>query len=73
NAVSLTFEAPAGQWSFALADETELLTPAGESIIDHASLTGRAGVLTGAGLDGLVSGDPSCAISGSEPAEEAED
>ena len=66
NAVSLTFEAPAGQWSFALGDELELSTPAGEPIIDHASLTGGAGVLTGAGLDGLVTGDPSCAIGGLE-------
>ena len=66
NAVSLTFEAPAGQWSFALGDEFELATPAGESIIDHTSLTGGAGVLTGAGLDGFVTGDPSCAVSGSE-------
>ncbi len=55
--VSLTFEAPAGQWLFALADELELKTPAGERIIDHTSLTGTAGVLTGPGLDGFVAGD----------------
>jgi hypothetical protein len=58
NAVSLTFEAPAGQWSFALADE--LLTAAGEAFVDHSSLTGPAGVLTGPGLDGYVAGDISC-------------
>ncbi len=66
NAVSLAFEAPAGQWSFALGDEFELTTPAGESIIDHTSLTGGAGVLTGAGLDGFVTGDLSCANEASE-------
>jgi hypothetical protein len=68
DAVSLTFEVPAGQWSFALAEGTELETPAGEPIIDHASLTGGAGLSTGAGLDGLVAGDPSCAADGLPPA-----
>ncbi len=68
NAVSLSFEAPAGQWTFALADELELRTPAGESIIDASSLTGRAGVLTGDGLDGLVAGDLSCAQAAESPA-----
>ena len=58
NAVQLTFEAPAGQWRFALADE--LKTPAGELLVDHSSLTGPAGVLTGPGLDGLAVGDLSC-------------
>ncbi len=66
NAVSLTFEAPAGEWTFALPDGTDLRTPAGETIIDHSSLTGAAGVRTGPGLDGLVSGDLSCAIDGSD-------
>lgn len=58
NAVTLTFEAPEGQWSFALAEP--LTTPAGEAIVDHSSLTGPAGVLTRAGLDGYVAGDLSC-------------
>ncbi len=66
NAVSLTFEAPAGQWTFALADGAELTTPAGEAIIDHTSLTGAAGLRTGPGLDGFVAGDLSCVIADSE-------
>ena len=57
---SLTMDVPAGQWSFAPTDGEELVTPAGESLIDHSTLTGRAGVRTGEGLDGLVSGDPDC-------------
>jgi hypothetical protein len=56
----LRMEVPAGQWAFAPAEGVELLTPWGESLIDHASLTGRAGVRTGGGLDGFVSGDPGC-------------
>ena len=67
NVVSLTFEAPAGQWRFALAGD-ELLTPTGEAIVDHLALTGTAGVLTGPGLDGFVAGDLSCAVDGSEAA-----
>lgn len=62
--ISLTLEAPPGQWSFGLADDMELVTGAGEAIIDHRSLTGAAGVATGPGLDGFVSGDPSCAGEG---------
>ena len=58
NAVQLSFEAPAGQWLFALADE--LKTPSGELVVDATSLTGPAGVLTGPGLDGLAAGDLSC-------------
>ena len=58
--VTLSFEAPAGRWTFALADEEQPLTPAGERIVDHVSLTGTAGVRTGPGLDGIVAGDPSC-------------
>jgi hypothetical protein len=61
NAVSLTFEAPPGQWRFALATGADPRTPAGESIFDHSTLTGTAGVLTGPGLDGVVAGDVSCA------------
>jgi hypothetical protein len=68
DAVTLTFEAPAGQWSFALAEGSELLTPAGEAIIDHSSLTGAAGVATGLGLDGFVTGNAACAGEPSEPA-----
>jgi hypothetical protein len=68
--VSLTFEVPAGQWSFALAGGTKLETPTGEPIIDHASLTGGAGLSTGPGLDGLVAGDL-CAGDGLPPAAEA--
>ena len=54
-------EVPAGRWTFAPSDGDALLTPAGEALIDPATLIGRAGVLTGEGLDGLVSGDPACA------------
>src|SRR3970282_1662528 len=50
NAFTLTMEVPAGRWTFEAADGTELLTPAGEALIDPTSLTGRAGVLTGGGL-----------------------
>jgi hypothetical protein len=75
--VSLAFEAPAGQWRFALADELELKTPAGERIIDHTSLTGTAGILTGSGLDGFVAGDATCiesvAADVSEPADGADE
>ncbi len=74
--ISLTFEAPAGQWRFALADELELKTPAGERIIDHTSLTGTAGILTGPGLDGFVAGNPACfasvAADPSDPADGAD-
>jgi hypothetical protein len=65
NTISLSFEAPEGQWSFALADELQLKTPAGERIVDHLSLTGTAGVQTGPGLDGYVAGDLSC-VAGTE-------
>jgi len=58
--VSLTMEVPPGQWHFEVADDLEILTPAGEALIDHSTLTGRAGLLTGEGLDGFVSGDPLC-------------
>ena len=40
NAVQLTFEAPAGQWTFELAEA--LVTPAGERIVDHATLGWRS-------------------------------
>jgi hypothetical protein len=70
DAVSLNFEVPEGQWAFALADGPELKTPAGESIIDHATLTGPAGVLVGPGLDGYVAGNPACAASIEEPFDE---
>ncbi len=69
NEVSLTFEAPAGAWAFALDDES-MATPAGERIFDHGSLTGAAGVRTGPGLDGLVAGDTSCAAEGSASTDE---
>lgn len=69
NAVSLDFEVPEGQWAFALADGLELKTPAGESIIDHATLTGPAGVQVGPGLDGFVAGNPACAASVEEQAD----
>ncbi|MEX1334681.1 MAG: hypothetical protein AB1Z66_05255, partial [Candidatus Limnocylindrales bacterium] len=69
NAVQLAFEAPAGQWTFELADA--LVTPSGERVVDHATLTGPAGVLTGPGLDGLAAGDLSCL--GADDPDEAED
>ncbi|MGD8682545.1 MAG: hypothetical protein PVG27_01235 [Chloroflexota bacterium] len=62
NAVTLTFEAPEGQWVFRLAGGLELKTPAGEDVVDHMSLTGPAGVQVGPGLDGYVAGDLSCAF-----------
>jgi hypothetical protein len=58
NAVQLSFEVPAGQWTFALADE--IRTPAGELVVAAGSLVGPAGVLTGPGLDGLAAGELSC-------------
>lgn len=78
NAVTLTFEAPAGRWSFAL-DELPLKTPAGESIVDHRTLTGPAGVQVGPGLDGHVAGDRSClapagsAVDGAEATDPADE
>jgi hypothetical protein len=60
NAVTLTLEVPAGRWSFSPAEEAQLELPNGEALIDHTSLTGSAGVLTGPGLDGVVAGDPAC-------------
>ena len=69
NAVRLTFEAPAGQWTFGLADELRPRTSAGEPVIDHASLTGPAGVQVGPGLDGFVAGNPACAPSAVAEAE----
>ena len=57
---SLEMDVPPGQWTFAPVEGKDLVTPAGEALIDHASLTGRAGVLTGEGLDGFVSGDEGC-------------
>jgi hypothetical protein len=74
NAISVTFEAPPGQWRFALAEGLELKTPAGEHIVDQRSLTGTAGVLTRHGLDGLAAGDLSCVVAGSgEAAADAAD
>lgn len=70
NAIQLTFEVPAGQWRFALADE--LKTPSGELLVDHSSLTGPAGVLTGPGLDGLAVGDLSCVTPDEADVAEAE-
>jgi hypothetical protein len=57
---SLAMDVPPGQWTFAPAEGKDLVTPAGEALIDHVSLTGRAGVRTGEGLDGFVSGDEGC-------------
>ena len=71
DAVSLTFEVPEGQWSFALTDELDPKTPAGERIVDHMTLTGPAGVRVGPGLDGYVAGDLSCVEpTGDDPVEE---
>ena len=70
-AVSLSFEVPDGQWTFALADGLELKTPSGERIVDHTSLTGPAGVRVGPGLDGFVGGDRACLSSSSGEAEAA--
>jgi hypothetical protein len=60
NALTLSMEVPAGQWHFEPGEGAQLETPSGERLIDHASLTGSAGVLTGPGLDGVVAGDPTC-------------
>jgi hypothetical protein len=73
NAISLSFEAPEGQWVFALADELKLKTPTGERIVDHISLTGTAGVQTGPGLDGYVAGDLSCVAGATEEPATEED
>jgi hypothetical protein len=61
NAFTLTMDVPPGQWSFQAVDDDQLRTPAGERLIDPGTLTGRAGVRTGEGQDGFVSGDPDCA------------
>ncbi len=60
-AFTLTMEVPAGRWTFEAAGEAELRTPGGEALVDARSLTGQGGVVTGDGLDGFVSGDPTCA------------
>lgn len=67
NALTLSMEVPAGQWRFVPAEGAQLKTPSGERLIDHASLTGSAGVLTGPGLDGVVAGDPTCGAGDVEP------
>jgi hypothetical protein len=59
-AVSLTMEVPPGQWAFATADESAFRAPNGQRLIDHSSLTGRAGVRTEFGRDGFAAGDPDC-------------
>ena len=60
-AFTLTMDVPAGSWTIEAADPAALLTPAGERLVDLGSLTGRAGVRTGTGLDGFVAGEPACA------------
>lgn len=60
DALTLTMEVPAGRWSFTPAEDAQIKLPNGQSLIDHRSLTGSAGVLTGPGLDGVVAGDPTC-------------
>jgi hypothetical protein len=66
---SVTLEVPAGAWTFEAAAGQDLVTPAGEALVDHGSLTGRAGIQTGDGLDGFVVGDRRCGRwdLGSEP------
>ena len=71
NAVRLTLEVPAGQWSFAPAEGAQVTLPNGEALLDHRSLTGASGVLTGEGLDGVVAGDPSCGQDGLELASDS--
>ena len=66
DAVTLEFELPEGQWTFALEGDA-LQTPHGERIVDHMTLTGPAGVAVGPGLDGYVAGGYSCASSAEEP------
>jgi hypothetical protein len=61
DAFTLTMEVPAGRWAIEAAADAELRTPSGEALVDAGSLLGQGGVLTGRGLDGLVSGDPTCA------------
>jgi hypothetical protein len=60
--LTLTIDVPPGTWSFAPVEPEALTTPAGEALIDHRTLTGRAGVRTGEGLVGFVSGDPDCGL-----------
>jgi hypothetical protein len=66
-AVTLTMEVPAGRWSFTPTEDAQIKLPNGQPLIDHGSLTGSAGVLTGPGLDGLVAGDPACSPRADEP------
>ena len=60
DAFSVSVEVPPGAWSFSVPEGIELLSPSGEALIDHTALTGQAGLRTGEGLDGFVSGDPDC-------------
>jgi hypothetical protein len=57
---SVLIDVPPGQWTFRPEDPEALVTPAGEALIHHATLTGRAGIRTGEGLDGFVIGAPDC-------------
>ncbi len=70
-AVSLTLEVPPGQWSFAPAEGAQVTLADGQPLIDHLSLTGTGGVLTGPGLDGIVAGDPACTPVDAAPAADA--
>jgi hypothetical protein len=72
-AVRLTMEVPEGQWTFAPAEGAQVALPNGEALIDHRSLTGQSGVVTGFGLDGVVIGDPTCGAVASAEAEETTD
>ena len=72
NAVNLTMEVPEGQWTFEPAEGAQVELPNGERLIDHRTLTGRTGVLTGPGLDGIVAGDPSCGLDDLEFLDDAE-
>ncbi|MFV2062484.1 MAG: hypothetical protein ACC726_03100 [Chloroflexota bacterium] len=60
NSATFTVPVPEGQWMFSSPEDAPLKTPGGQSVIDLRPLTGSAGLLTGAGLDGFVAGDASC-------------
>jgi len=60
NSATFTVPVTEGQWLFASPPDASLQTAGGQSLIDLRPLTGSAGLLTGAGLDGFVAGDERC-------------
>ena len=60
DAATFTVVVPEGQWLVSPVSADDLVTSNGQSLIDLRPLTGSAGVLTGAGLDGFVAGVEHC-------------